>query len=166
MGAGKSTVGALVAHALGWSFHDADAVLEDTHGLSIPELFTLHGEAHFRALEEATVAALLALDHCVIALGGGAIESPRTRSRLVEAPKTHLVFLHVPLALALDRCGGQAVDRPLLADRARLEQRYAARLPFYESAHQTIDTAAVTAGQAARQIIDQVLAVSARERMP
>ena len=158
MGAGKSTVGALVSARLLWSFHDADAVLESTHGLSVAEVFRQHGESHFRALEESTIRGLLSRPLAVIALGGGALESAATRTLLEHAAGgMHLVFLETPLAVALARCCAVDTERPLLENRDSLEQRYALRLPFYRRAHQTIDTSLVAPEEAARLIVDAVL---------
>src|SRR3954453_22313706 len=80
MGAGKSTVGPLIADLLGWHFYDADQVLEHRAGCTIAEIFDRRGEAGFRQLEESIVAELLLLNRTVIALGRGAIESASTRS--------------------------------------------------------------------------------------
>ena len=158
MGSGKSTVGPLVAQSLGWPFFDADSVLEEKHAMAVHAIFSTQGEPHFRALEEQIVSELLEKVPAVIALGGGALESAVTRVRLAKAVRTHLVFLDAPLEVALRRCGAQTdpVRRPLLAEQARLEERYRARLPFYRSAHQTIDTARMSPAEAALEITSAI----------
>jgi shikimate kinase len=151
MGAGKSTVGALLAAHFRWRFVDVDEHIAQGQARAVSELFRLHGEAHFRSLEAAAIAALLHQERVVIALGGGALEDASTRARLQAHPGTHLVFLETPLALALRRCGGGAgsTTRPLLQDRAALETRYQGRLPFYREAHQTVTTAGRSAARVA-----------------
>ena len=84
MGAGKSTVGRLLAAQLGWAFLDLDEHLEARTGLSIAGLFALHGEDHFRRVESAALASALGSAHTVIALGrryaGAAHQSPAARA--------------------------------------------------------------------------------------
>ena len=159
MGAGKSTVGALLARRLEWPFFDADSVLEAKHGLSIAEIFRQHGEGHFRSLEESTVETLLTHRPSVLALGGGALESVGTQGRMAALVGAHVVFLETPLAVAVARCGPRPADRPVLADREMLEQRYAARMPLYRRAHQTIDTTAVAPEDVVRLIVAAVCEV-------
>lgn len=153
MGSGKSTVGPLLAARLGWSFLDVDDVIEGESGSTIAELFTRHGEAHFRALEHATIARLAAGNGLVLALGGGAIERAETRDLLLTAPGTLLVHLEVALATTLARCAGTEHTRPILADRANLESRYQRRLPLYRTAHVSIPVDALTPGEVVDAII-------------
>ena len=78
-GSGKTSVGRLVAARLGCSFRDADQVLSEQAGMSIPEIFATRGEEGFRELEVKTIAELLASDTGVISLGGGALTREETR---------------------------------------------------------------------------------------
>lgn len=144
MGAGKTTIGAMLASRLGWAFHDADAALEKRTGLSIAEVFTRDGEQGFRALEAETVAELMQQDHVVIALGGGAIESPSTRSLLGSSANIRTVFLNAPLKTMLDRCQASPIIRPLLQDREAIHARYERRLPHYQSAEIAVNTEGLT----------------------
>ncbi len=142
MGAGKSTVGRLLAPLLGWRFLDADLLLTDRTGTSIAELFTQHGEQGFREMEASLVADLLQQDQVVVSLGGGAVEHAGTRARLLESETSLVVYLETSLAVSLARCAveiGSAL-RPVLQDADAVERRFNARLPFYRAAHLTIST--------------------------
>jgi shikimate kinase len=153
MGSGKSTVGPLVAQRLGWTFVDADDVIEAEAGAKIAVLFARHGEPAFRERERATVARVAAGDGLVLALGGGAIEHAATRELLLSTPGTLLVHLEVTLATTLERCSGTEHSRPILADQANLENRYTRRLPLYRVAHVSIAVDALTPEQVAAAII-------------
>jgi shikimate kinase len=153
MGSGKSTIGPLVAGRLGWSFLDVDDVIEAEAGATIAELFARHGEAPFRDREHATITRLAAGDALVLALGGGAIEHPATRSLLLNTPGTLLVHLEVELATTLTRCRGTEHTRPILADQANLASRYQHRLPLYRTAHVSIPVDSLTP----RQVVDAIL---------
>lgn len=143
MGAGKSTVGGLLAAKLGWQFVDVDAAIEAMHGASIAALFQQHGEAWFRRVEHATILDFLGIDRLVLALGGGAIEDERTRQLLLDSEGTRLVHLEASLETVLLRCSGTEETRPVLRDRANLESRYARRLPLYRQAHLSVPVDAV-----------------------
>ncbi len=138
MGAGKSTIGRLLADRLGWRFVDADDAIEAAQGAPIAAIFTQYGESWFRQLEHETIAQLLASDRLVLALGGGAIEDQRTRTLLLQKADTRLVHLDASLETVLQRCRGTEDLRPLLQDRPNLENRYQRRLPLYRHAHWTI----------------------------
>lgn len=111
-GSGKTSVGRLVAARLGYSFRDADQVLCQQAGMSIPEIFATRGEDGFRDLEAKIIAELLTSDIAVISLGGGALTREETRLSLVGKD---VVFLDVSLSHAAARVG-QDATRPLLAD--------------------------------------------------
>ncbi len=129
-GAGKTTVGRLVADSLGAPFRDTDADVELTVGQSIADIFIGSGEARFRALEREAVRVALAEHDGVLAVGGGAVLDDGTRVSLREH---HVVFLDVGLADAVKRVG-LARDRPLLlgSPRAELNRLLTERRPRYE----------------------------------
>ena len=156
MGSGKSTLGPLLAARLGWSFVDADDVIEAEAGVTIAEIFARHGEAAFRKREHETIARLAAGDSLVLALGGGAIEHEATRSLLLTAPGTLLVHLEVELATTLKRCRGTEQTRPILADQANLAARYQRRLPLYRMAHVSIPVDALIPEQAVDAILSAI----------
>lgn len=148
MGSGKSTVGKLLAHGLGWSFADLDRVIEARLGLSVPEIFFRHGEDLFRAAEVEDLKDLLATSQVVIALGGGAPGSLAVRELLRETTQTTVIHLQAPFAVLYERCRLQALDstatgRPLLSGEAVTATRFRERMPFYaEVAHWTADSSA------------------------
>lgn len=152
-GAGKSTVGALVAEDLGVPFADVDTLIESTAGKPIPEIFIDDGEDHFRALERAAVAAALREHAGVLALGGGAVMADATRAALMAHV---VVFLSVELADAIRRVGLGA-GRPLLSvnPRATMRHMLEQRRPFYE---EVADVIVPTDGRTAREVADAVLA--------
>ena len=152
MGSGKSTVGPLLARRLGWDFVDADDVIEAEAGMAIAEIFARHGEAAFRAREHSTIANLAGREALVLALGGGAIETPATRELLLHSPGTLLVHLEVMLATTLARCGGTEHVRPILADQANLAARYEKRMPLYRTAHLSVSVDALTPDEVAEAI--------------
>jgi shikimate kinase len=153
MGSGKTTLGPLLAARLGWRFIDADDIIESEAGATIAELFARHGEAAFREREHSTIVRLAQSDALVLALGGGAIEHPATRTHLLTAPNTLLVHLEVELATTLKRCAGTEQLRPVLADQANLAARYHRRLPLYRLAHISIPVDALTPEEAVAAIL-------------
>jgi shikimate kinase len=153
MGSGKSTVGPLVAARLGWSFIDADDVIEAEARTPIAQIFAQHGEPHFREQERATIARLAASDSLVLALGGGAIETEATRTLLTGSDGTLLIHLEVQLSTTLARCGGSESTRPVLADQANLAKRYERRLPLYRTAHISIPVDRLTPEEVADAIV-------------
>ena len=130
-GAGKTTVGALVAALLGLDFVDADAVIEETAGKPVGDIFVQDGEPAFRALERTTAARLISVHTGVLALGGGAILDPATRDLLAGK---RVVYLETGFASAVRRTGLDA-PRPLLLGnpRARMKTLLEERLPVYAS---------------------------------
>ena len=155
-GAGKSTVGRLVAERLGVAFRDTDADVVQAAGKSVAEVFIDDGEAHFRALEKAAVTVALEVHDGVLSLGGGAVLDAGTRARL---GRHRTVLLQVDLASATSRVGMNR-DRPVLAlnPRAQLKQLLDARMPLYlEVASDVVDTSS----KPARQVADEVAALLA-----
>jgi shikimate kinase len=142
MGAGKTTVGALLAERLGWTFVDSDRVVETRSGMTVGEIFGQQGETSFRELEASAVRDACRQEHLVLALGGGALEKAATREYLASLPDTLIVFLEAPLETMMARCAAheEGPVRPVLADRERLASRWSERLPWYRQAHLTVDT--------------------------
>jgi shikimate kinase len=154
MGAGKSTVGAILAQDLGWRFLDLDQVIEANSQRTIAGIFRDLGEAEFRRQERLAVQQLSGEEEIVLALGGGTVEDESTRSLLIRSPGNCLVFLHAELPDLLARCTVEGKVRPLLAAPEALEARHTLRLPHYRAAHVTV----TTTGLGPREVADRVLA--------
>src|SRR5208337_4621708 len=124
MGAGKSTIGKLLAQKLGWRLLDTDTVIEARTGSTIAQLFAQRGETAFRELETETIRDHAHAESLVLALGGGAIEAEATRQALADLEHACIVFLDAPLEVMVARCLAQpaAAERPVLADRERSEE--------------------------------------------
>lgn len=131
MGAGKTTVGRAVAGRIGRRFVDLDHEIEARAGRSIPDLFGEHGEAGFRALEEEVAHEVLGgTEPVVVALGGGAVLSQRTRAEL--ARRAFTVLLDIDTRVAWERV--RSTNRPLARDEEGFHALHRERQPVYDEA--------------------------------
>ena len=152
MGAGKTTVGRIIAEHLGQPFVDSDVLIEQRLGREIREIFATEGEAYFRELEHATVADLVRGPEAVVALGGGAAEDKRTRAVLRNA---RVVYLRVSYDEAMSRIRGDEF-RPLVS-RPDLDKVFQQRLPVYEDVSAfTIDTDGRRPDAIAREVLAEL----------
>ena len=142
-GAGKSTVGPVLAQELGLPFQDSDALIEEEAGFSISEIFRRHGERWFRRAERRVIADLLRGPPIVIAVGGGAFLAPGTRALALR--RSSVFWLDAGLAVLHRRADGGG--RPLLAgDSANhLAILKRERDTVYALAHVRIDATAAPA---------------------
>jgi len=141
MGAGKTTIGKLLAKHLGKDFYDTDHEIEKRTGVKIPVIFELEGEAGFRKRETAVIQDLTKLNNIIMATGGGAVIAEENR-QLLQANGT-VIYLRANVNELWHRTRNDK-HRPLLQNvdiRAKLEQLYAERNPLYtQTATFIIDT--------------------------
>jgi shikimate kinase len=134
MGSGKSSIGRRLALALDLPFNDADAAIEQAAGMPVEDIFRVHGEPYFREGEERVIRRLLQAGPQVLATGGGAVLSAKTRAEIARNGVS--IWLKAPVDLLLQRVSRRD-NRPLLktADRrAVLERLLAERTPYYAEA--------------------------------
>jgi shikimate kinase len=154
MGAGKSTVGAILARSIGWTFIDIDEEIARLAGITVAELFRTRGESAFRAMESELTAGLSSVDQTVIAPGGGWIADPANLGRL--PPLTCIVWLRVTAEEAVRRVASTGLVRPLLSGMddpvAVARELIQRREPLYGRADVVIDTA----GRAPEEIAQEI----------
>lgn len=154
MGAGKSTVGRLLAKSLGISFYDSDREIEHRAGVSIPTIFEYEGEEGFRRREHEVLSDLTQLEGIVLATGGGAIMREENRIHLHQ--RGYVVYLQCSVDKQLERTGRDP-NRPLLQTenpREKLRELFRAREPYYRAlADFMVDTGQCTSRMAIRLII-------------
>jgi shikimate kinase len=141
MGAGKTTVGRRLAHALALPFVDADDAITTAAGRSIEDIFAERGECEFRRGERQVIARLLAGPVHVMATGGGAFINDDTRALMKEQAIT--IWLRAPLDVLMKRVAKRD-HRPLLKEddpQAVMQRLMEERYPIYAEADFTIDTA-------------------------
>lgn len=138
MGAGKSTVGKLLAARLGCPFYDLDQEIARVHG-PVAEIFSIMGESGFRAVEHHQLNRLLpSLPRpTVLSLGGGAYMQPANRE-LLGRHRATVIFLDAPFELVTSRLSHSLNQRPLARDPEVLRRLYEQRRPVYQQADYTL----------------------------
>jgi len=157
MGAGKTTVGRLLAQQLGKNFFDSDEEIQRRTGVSIPHIFDVEGEVGFRQREAGVIRDLAALDNVVLATGGGVVLRPVNRQYLHD--RGHVVYLNSSPDELFRRLRHD-VNRPLLqvADPlGRLRDLYALRDPLYrQTSHFIIETGRPSVSTLVNMIVMQL----------
>jgi XRE family aerobic/anaerobic benzoate catabolism transcriptional regulator len=145
-GAGKSTIGPLLARRTSRPFVEMDSLIQEASGLSLDQLFELHGEAYYRQLEHDTARELVArAEPVVVAAAGGVVHEPRTWRLLRE--HTTVVWLRAAPEDHWERVVAQGDRRPMADHPQAMEQLraiLAAREPAYAQAHLSYDTSRAT----------------------
>ncbi len=160
MGAGKTTVGRLLAHFLGKAFYDSDREIQKRTGVGIPLIFEIEGEAGFRKRETEMLAELVKMENIVLATGGGAVLRPENREMLKH--RGTVIYLRAAID-DLWRRTRQDKNRPLLQTsdpRRKLAELHIQRDPLYrETAHIVVESGKRSARHLA-QLLAQQLACS------
>jgi len=138
MGSGKSTTGRKIATSLHWSFIDTDRLIEEQNGLSVAELFSLHGEQYFREAEKKALMTASARSRTVVACGGG---TPCTEENIGLMKETGVIlYLKLPPDILLSRLEKSKTQRPLLMNnggndlKVRVNELLSKRTVWYEQA--------------------------------
>ena len=160
-GAGKSTLGKILAKKIGWNFVELNKEIEAQNGLSVAEIIALYGQEGFRRMEQAALGQLLARKELtVLATGGGIVSEPLTFDLILSSFYT--IWLKAEPEEHMARVRSQGDLRPMADDRsamAELRTILKSREPLYARASAVVDTAGLTVDAAAARLIDAVAPV-------
>lgn len=143
MGSGKSTMGSRLARKISYDFLDMDQVIEETAGMTVPDIFKEHGEKVFRKWEFDILMELCQRDHVVIATGGGAPCHGEMMSIMNNNGTT--VYIKLPPAALKDRLGQSKTERPLIKGKSEeklleyIRSKLKEREVYYNQASLIID---------------------------
>jgi XRE family transcriptional regulator, aerobic/anaerobic benzoate catabolism transcriptional regulator len=164
-GAGKSTLGKVLAKKIGWNFVELNKEIEAQNGLSIAEIIALYGQEGFRRMEQNALSQLLAQkEPMVLATGGGIVSEPLTFDLILSSFYT--IWLKAEPEEHMGRVRKQGDLRPMADDRsamAELRNILVSREPLYARASATVDTAGLSVDAAAARLIDTVRPVLQNE---
>jgi XRE family aerobic/anaerobic benzoate catabolism transcriptional regulator len=164
-GAGKSTLGRMLAKQIGWTFVELNKEIEQQNGLSVAEIIALYGQEGFRRLEQAALGQLLARKELmVLATGGGIVSEPLTFDLILSSFYT--IWLKAEPEEHMARVRRQGDLRPMADDRsamAELRTILLSREPLYARAAAVVDTAGQSVDAAAARLLGAVAPVLAAE---
>jgi XRE family aerobic/anaerobic benzoate catabolism transcriptional regulator len=164
-GAGKSTLGKILAKKIGWNFVELNKEVEAQNGLSVAEIIALYGQEGFRRMEQTALNQLLARKELmVLATGGGIVSEPLTFDLILSSFYT--IWLKAEPEEHMMRVRRQGDLRPMADDRsamAELRNILVSREPLYARASATVDTAGLSVDAAAARLIDAVRPVLQNE---
>jgi XRE family transcriptional regulator, aerobic/anaerobic benzoate catabolism transcriptional regulator len=165
-GAGKSTLGKLLAKKIGWNFVELNKEIEAQNGLSVAEIIALYGQEGFRRLEQAALTQLLARkEMTVLATGGGIVSEPVTFDLILSSFYT--IWLKAEPEEHMARVRKQGDLRPMADDRsamAELRNILVSREPLYARAAAVVDTAGLSVDAAAARLTEAVAPVLQNEQ--
>jgi XRE family aerobic/anaerobic benzoate catabolism transcriptional regulator len=157
-GAGKSTLGRMLAKKIGWDFVELNKEIERDNGLSVAEIIALYGQEGFRRMEQTALGQLLARkEPMVLATGGGIVSEPLTFDLILSSFYT--IWLKAEPEEHMARVRGQGDLRPMADDRsamAELRTILLSREPLYARASAVVDTARLSVDDAAARLIEAV----------
>ena len=160
-GAGKSTLGKMLAEKIGWSFVELNKEIEAQNGLSVAEIIALYGQEGFRRVEQAALTALLARKELmVLATGGGIVSEPLTFDLILTSFYT--IWVKAKPEEHMARVRRQGDLRPMADDRsamAELRTILKSREPLYARANAVVDTAGLSVDAAAARLSEAVAPV-------
>src|SRR5689334_3780663 len=164
-GAGKSTLGRMLAKKIGWSFVELNKEIERQNGLEVAEIINLYGQEGFRRMEQAALSQLLARKELmVLATGGGIVSEPVTFDQILSSFYT--IWLKAEPEEHMGRVRKQGDLRPMADDRsamAELRNILVSREPLYARASAVVDTAGLSVDAAAARLVDTVRPVLQNE---
>jgi XRE family transcriptional regulator, aerobic/anaerobic benzoate catabolism transcriptional regulator len=165
-GAGKSTLGKMLAKKIGWNFVELNKEIEAQNGLSVAEIIALYGQEGFRRLEQAALTQLLARKELtVLATGGGIVSEPVTFDLILSSFYT--IWLKAKPEEHMARVRKQGDLRPMADDRsamAELRNILVSREPLYARASAVVDTAGLSVDAAAAKLTEAVAPVLQNEQ--
>ena len=161
-GAGKSTLGKMLAKKIGWSFVELNKEIEAQNGLSVAEIIALYGQEGFRRMEQAALGQLLARKELmVLATGGGIVSEPLTFDLILSSFYT--IWLKAKPEEHMAHVRGQGDLRPMADDRSAMAEQLrtilVSREPLYARASAVVDTAGLNVNDAAARLVDAVAPV-------
>jgi XRE family aerobic/anaerobic benzoate catabolism transcriptional regulator len=160
-GAGKSTLGKILAKKIGWKFVELNKEIEAENGLSVAEIIALYGQEGFRRMEQAALGQLLARNELtVLATGGGIVSEPITFDLVLSSFYT--IWLKAEPEEHMSRVRSQGDLRPMADDRsamAELRNILVSREPLYARANAVVDTAGLSVDAAAARLMEAVAPV-------
>ena len=153
-GAGKSTLGRIVAERLGWDFVELNKEIERDHGMSVPEIFAMYGQEGYRRFEQGALRSLIGRDGpMLLATGGGIVAEPVTFDLILSSFYT--IWIKAEPEEHMRRVREQGDLRPMAGDASAMQELRAilvSREPFYARARATVNTAGLSVQQAAERL--------------